>query len=1651
MSGAPVSLVGAVLDQVVHAPTRAALVDADGGQVDWAGLVSRTGALAGHLAAAGVRAGDRVAVRGGRSVATVLAVLGVLRAGATYCVVDPGTPPARWARLRDELASSALVEADATDGAEDGGLPVLAVPGPGASAPSVPPQQVDPSVPAYVMFTSGSTGRPKGVVVGHASVHAMVAAFDELAPRRQQPVGTLLARPAFDVSVWEIFSVLTRGGTLHVPGPDVLADGETLWDDVVRRRVTSAYVPPGLLASFADAAGRHTGPAPALDRLLVGVEPIPAGVPATLLRAVPGLRVVNGYGPTETTVCATLHLCAADGDPHRRTPIGKAVRGSTVTLVDPLSLPVPRGETGEVVVSGQCLALGYLRTDDEAGRFVEGPHGRSYRTGDLARELPGGELEFVGRTDDQVKVNGVRVEPGELEHALAGAPGVRRAVVLVPDEDGVRRLVACVEGEPVPSTTAVRSYLEAELPPHLLPARVLAVERFPLTGNGKVDTAALLVADGHRPVDGPAYAPPTTPTERELAGTCARVLALDLVGLDDDLFWLGASSLDVLRVCVELRERGLRCTPAKVARGRTVRALAAALDDGAGHAPGVAAPTEPGTYPTTRGQQGLWAWRELHPGSDGTTVVHAVRWEPARDVEQVRRALEAVVHRQEALRTTFEVGDDGRPLQRVHAPGPVGLAARAVADDAAVGRRVEELRGRRLEVRESAWDAELLVTPESSTLVLVADHLVMDGESAVVLERELEAALQVLDAGGVPSTEPVPGPVGVAALPAPADADLSAAHWREVLASADGPPVLPGPVLVDPGPRRSADLSQELPERVWGRVRALARSESTTPVVVVLALLDRLVARRSGSRAPVCLAVSRRAELGLDAAVGNAVNIVPVPVGPATGTFAEHVRVVRELVASAVHHAGTPFEDLVAGASGRPPVPGLVLAQHVTTPSQRRPARAGGARPPRPVSRSVHGLAVFVEEPVDGGGAVVDWAWDDAATLPDAVPHLAAAFAEALAVVAAHPGTLLDDLPYLAADEERLIREARGPVAPRDPRTVVDLVDAQVRARPAATAVRWPGGSATYAEIDVRATRIASLLGREVGDRPVGVVAVVLEKGPDLVAALLAVLRAGGAYLPLDPAHAPTRLPEAVSAGRVSTCLTRSDLLPAPPPGLRVVPVEAADGSDLPPANPARLAPDHLAYVMPTSGSTGTPHLVGVPHRAVVRLVAGNEAFPLGPSDRTVLVANSSFDAATFELWGALCNGGTVVVADPADLEDAGRLCRLVEREGVTAAFFTVTLFARLLDAEPQRLRGVRHLLVGGEAVPPRLVDRALEVVGPGVLVNGYGPTENTTFSCVYRVHSPVGHLRTLPLGGPVGGSGVRVLDASSRPVPVGVPGEIVVTGAGLAVGYLDDPVLTAERFFDLPGEEDQPAYRTGDLGRLLPGGEVEYLGRIDRQLKVRGFRVEPGEVEVALERHPSVRRAAVFAEDAPDERRLLAAVQADGTDGAALRSWVRGVLPSYLVPDRVVVVEHFPETANGKLDVNALVTLSRTLEIPRSDSGAGRSPRHVAGELEHQVLAVWQEALGVEGLGPDDDVFDAGASSMTVLAVAARLATALGRSVPAHLVHDCRSVGALVRRLEGNLVSKGPGLGPHAGLISRKDRAAERAAKVRHLRRRGD
>jgi amino acid adenylation domain-containing protein len=1605
-----------------------------GGSMTYGELDARANRLARLLVRRGVRPGDRVALMVESSPEMIVGQLAAWKAGAAYLPLDPATPAERAAFvLRDAGASVLLARAARAATLPASGIDVVPVDDLGGMAEGEVDaplgMETDSRAAAYVIYTSGSTGTPKGVEVEHAQLANLVGwhlrAFGLGAADRC----TQLAGVGFDACAWETWPVLAAGAALHLVDDDTRLSPPALQRLLIDHRITVSFASTPL----AEALLRLSWPADAALRVLL------TGGDALRVRPAADLpfRLVNAYGPTECTVVATAGPVAGEDADGRAPSIGGAIGGARAWVVDVALRLVPASVPGELCVGGAGVARGYVgRPALTAERFVpdpysEEPGGRMYRTGDRVRWLADGSLEFLGRLDHQVKVRGVRIEPGEVEAALLALPGVRAAVAAVrPDSRGEARLLAWVEADGSIDAAGMREALRRTLPEAMVPSAVVVLDAFPLTLNGKVDRARL-------PEPGPAAASAPsralTPAEEILAGIWAEVLGAAPASPEDDFFALGGHSLLATRVVSRVREAfGAELPLRAVFEASTLadlaaRAEAARRGGAPRRLPALAAGPREGEAPASYAQRGLWLLDRLRAEGAAYTVPAAVRLSGALDAGALHRALRELVRRHESLRTVF-AERDGEPVQVIIPAGNVTVAVDDLsalpieAREAEVQRRAAQAARARFDLsRGPLFRAALLcLAADEHVLLLTLHHAVSDGWSMEVLFRELSALYGAFAAG-------LPSPLAEPALQYADFArwqrehlsalfDEQEAWWARALAGApavlDLPADRPRPAVRD---GRGARARMELSAGTTAALEALARRQGATPFMVLLAGFQALLGRLCGTTEVVVgTPTAGRGDCALEGLIGFFVNPVALRADlSGDPTFGELVERTRDRALAAWDRQELPFERVARAAGADPAAPHAPVFQ-VMFALQNAPAVSSslGELGMEPVEHAweaaKYDLTVQWHPSADGLRGTIDYATDlfDGAT----VRALAARYLRLLDAAALDPAQPLSGLPLVRADERARVLygwNATSRAYPRA-RSVHALFAAQADRTPDAPALTARGRTLTYAELDARANRLARVLrGRGVG--PESAVGVCIERSAELIVALLAVLKAGGAYVPLDPSYPASRLAgmlEDSGAVRVLAGRREAASLPA---GLDVLVLEDAL-AEAENESAAALAdgtgPDGLAYVLFTSGSTGRPKGVAVPHRAVVRLVRGAAWLDFGSGETFLQYAPVSFDAATLEIWGPLLNGGRLAVA-PAGALSLAELGRVVREEGVTTLWLTAGLFHQVVDHGVDDLRGVRQLLAGGDVLSPAHVRRALQAI-PGIrLINGYGPTENTTFSAVHAIGAAdlANGAGAVPIGRPIDNTTAFVLDASMAPLPPGVPGELFVGGDGLARGYAGQPARTAATFVPHPFGHGERLYRTGDRARWRADGTLEFLGRVDHQVKIRGFRVEPGEIEAALRAHPAVRAAAVVVRGEGGEKRLAGYAAADGVDHSALREHLRARLPGYMVPAWLVVMDALPLNAVGKVDRARLPDPE-----PAEEADAFVAPRTAT---ETKVAGIWREVLHRERVGVHDDFFLLGGHSLSVTRVMARIRDAFSVDVPLQALFDGPTVAALAAVLD--------------------------------------
>ncbi|GAA3583079.1 hypothetical protein GCM10022419_076040 [Nonomuraea rosea] len=1615
----------------VRARPDAPAVTFDGRSQSYAELDAAADLLARRLLQAGVRRGDLVAVHLRRSATLPACLLAVHRAGAAYLPLDPDHPAERLAMIMADARPRLLL----SDTAPPDALPgphLLLHEHPDLSAEAVPVTLTLPDEVAYVIYTSGSTGRPKGVEVTHGNLANLLQAMRDRLGAGSDDVWLALTSPAFDISALELFLPLITGGRVVVAPHDAVRRPEALARLVAAQGVTHVQATPSVWRLLLPGGiGGVTA--------LAGGEALPASLAAELRARCE--RVVNVYGPTETTVWSTF---AEVGE---SVTIGRPLANTQVYLLDATLRPVPVGVAGELCIGGAGVARGYRgRPARTAGQFVPDPYGppgaRLYRTGDLARHRADGEIEFLGRRDGQVKLLGHRVELGEIESRLLEHPQVGQAAVRISaTADGDRRLVAYVVPAPGAALdpSQLTGYLARTLPLAMLPSAYVTLDALPLTPVGKLDRAALPEPTGNAPARDTDEAAGLAEVVRLI---WREVLELDEIGPDDDLFDLGGHSLTITQITARIRDRvGIEVSldaffddptiggvVEEIVRLRAERSSAG--EDGGGEAgSGTAVRPRPAgmTPPLSFAQERLWFLQQLDPDDASYNMYLVLRLRGALDTVALLAALDAVVARHESLRTSFDDAD-GEPVTVVHPPGPVPVER----IDLTASAEPEEL-ARWLVADRTNAPFDLAAAPplrvgllglghDDHVLCFVLHHIIADGSSLGVLFDDVFALYQARVEGRPPGLVPLPVQYGDVALwqrerESGTAGEESLAYWRRQLAE----PPMPALPADKPGGARpeGAFHSFRIPQEVVTRLERLAQEHGASLFMVLVAAYQVLLARHTGQTdVLVGTPWAARDRVELEPVIGYLTDTLVLR-GDLAGdpAFGDLLGVTRRTVLDAHAHRTVPFERLI-GELGVPrdlhrnPLLATMIILH---------SQAGDGTPPERMGDL--GVSLF-----DGGyrqakfdlaletwrneeGLLAVLGYDSALFRPATIEGLAERFGVLLRGIADAPGTRISRLPMLTGSD---LADATGPaaVAELDAGEMVPaLFERAVALAPDATALISGDEQVSYAELDARVARLAAALRRR-GVADGCVVGVCAGRSAEAVVALLAVWRAGGAYLPLDPGHPDERLAFLIADSGARLVVTDAELAHRLPQETVALIPSAGSGSGDPRwlGGWAAVRPGDPAYVVYTSGSTGRPKGVLVEHGSLaLRVRWMRHAYGLRPADRVVQFASLSFDAHAEELYPALTAGASVLLlpGGAATLPDA---LRTPAGRRVSVLDLPTAYWHRLTEAlgdvswpEPLRL-----MIIGGEQAHASAVARWRARFGDEVtLVNTYGPTEATiiataaTLGAADTTHRP-------PIGRPIDGTTAHVLGRHGEPVPPGSPGELFLGGPGLAHGYLGRPALTAHRFTPDPhGPPGSRLYRTGDRVRRRPDGVLEFLGRFDGQVKVRGFRVEPGEVEAALLAHPGVRQAVVTA----DPERLTAYVVGSAEPGE-LRRRLAATLPAHLVPTGWVRLDALPLTITGKVDLAAL-------PAPEPVPSAAFVP--LSTDAETLVAGIWAQVLGLDAgrIGALDDFFALGGHSLLATRVAALLRNSLEVEVPVRTVFDHPSVTGLAAAVETLLIEE--------------------------------
>ncbi|TDB56913.1 non-ribosomal peptide synthetase [Photorhabdus khanii] len=1603
--------------------------------ISYAELNARANRLAHQLMALGVVPDQPVAICVARSPAMVVALLAVLKAGGAYVPLDSTYPGERLVYILNDTAPS-VVLADATGWSVLGkealaGLTVL--------DPNMLPDQPDsnPKVPAltpehlaYVIYTSGSTGQPKGVMVEHQAIYQRYLGFNDTYAVTAQDRVLQFAAFAFDVSVEDFFSSLCNGATLVMRDDSWLASVAEFIALTRQQGITVMSLPT---LFWSELAARDSGlPLPDCLRLIIiGGEAVKKNAIQDWFRQEGHRpRLLNGYGPTENVVTVTYKDVLSLEDARS---IGRPAKNARIYLLDKYGQPVPAGCVGEMYIGGVGVARGYLNQPElSRERFMPDPFSpvsgaRMYRTGDLARYLSDGDLEFLGRNDQQVKIRGFRVELGEIETRLVEHPAVQEAAVLALDDGRGKRLVAYVAAEEQTGLTALlREHLSAVLPDYMVPAAFVRLVSFPQTPNGKLDRRAL-PAPGEEAFARQVYEAPQGEAEIALAAIWRELLGIEQVSRHDSFFALGGHSLLAVRMIERLRHQGLTLAARDLFQSPVLSALAqtlgrhravrvpanvitpattaltpamlplidltqAEIDHIVGQVPGGVANIQD-IYALSPLQDGILFHYLLEQKGDPYLLLYPVVFANRALLDRYLAAVQQVVDRHDILRTSFIWQGLSVPAQVVWRQAQLPVTELTL--DPVDGPVIDQLTRRfdpghhRLDLSQAPL-MHFVIAQETDGrwfLLELQHHLIGDHETMEVMNREVQAYLT-----GQEERLPVPAPFRnlVAQARLGVSQEEHTCFFTEMLAAVDEPTLPFGLTEVHYDGSQVTESHRMLTGTLNDRLRRQARYLGVSLASLCHLAWAQVLSCTSGQENVVFGTVLfGRMQMGdgADSGMGLFINTLPLRLDMDDTPVQDSVHAAHTRLAGLLshEHASLALAQRCSGVQGDIPLfSALLNYRHNTLPATSNELISGiefidGQE------RTNYPFVLSVEDFGESLGLTAQVVQPFA---PEKIcgymQQALESLVEALEQAPEMPVRALEILPEA---ERTLLLETWNKTETAYPGELCihQLFEQQVEKTPEAIALVVGDQTLSYAELNARANRLA----RQLIEQGVCLnehVATLLARSRELVVAQLAILKVGAVYVPIDPS-----VPDERRNWLINDCSAKLLIIDAQsdtPVGLSV-PLFCLSDENNTSREEDRINPDlrrsstGSAYIMYTSGSTGMPKGVVVPHRAVVRLVINNGYAEIGPDDRVAFTANPAFDASTFEVWAPLLNGGALVVIDHATLLTPQEFVLALQAHHITVLWLTIGLFNRLAAELSPVFPQIKILIFGGDIPDLQVIAQVLDNRPPQQLLQAYGPSEGTTFATIYPITAIPQGVSRIPIGRPIANTRVYLLDAYEQPVPLGVIGEIYVGGDGVAQGYFNRPELTAERFLIDPFSDNPDArmYRTGDLARYLPDGNLEFLGRNDQQVKIRGFRIELGEIEARLAEYPAVREVAVLALGDGQDKRLVAYVVAPADEGLAvsLRAHLSPILPDYMVPSAFVRLEALPLTPNGKLD-------RRALPVPDGEAVARQVYEAPQGETEIALAAVWRELLGIEQISRHDSFFALGGHSLLAVRMIERL-----------------------------------------------------------------
>nr|ABI26078.1 OciB [Planktothrix agardhii NIVA-CYA 116] len=1650
-------------EQAERTPNAVAVVF-EGLELTYQQLNIQANQLAHHLQSLGVGAEILVGIYLERSLLVIVGLLAVLKAGGAYVPLDPDYPQQRLSYMAEDAKISLLLTQQSLLSSlpvEDVGVIVLDKSAESLTVQSLenPVSEVVPENLLCVLYTSGSTGKPKGVMLTHEALVNHSWGISEIFGLTESDRVLQFASFGFDVAAEEIFPTWLKGGTVVLRPWQMFPTLTDFADFIEQESLTLLNITPAYWHEWAIAVSQSSATVPSSLRVVaVGGDAV---LPETvnIWREWVGKQVqcINVYGPTEASVTAIVHdLLDSQSEKINSVLIGRPIANTKAYILDQNLQPAPIGVKGELHLCGVRLARGYLnRPELTAEKFIDNPFAaapfnRLYKTGDLARYLPNGSIECFGRIDNQVKIRGFRIELGEIEAILNQHLDVQTSCVIIREDlPGQKYLVAYIvissHYERIPMISELRQFLAGNLPMYMVPQAFVFLESLPLTTNRKVDRRALPAPnlEGDRRDQ---YVAPRNAIEEMLLQIWTEVLKVGQVGIYDNFFEIGGHSLLATQLVSRIRSLFKIELPLRsLFAAATVAELAHLIEPLQQQnltltVPPILPRTKDTELPLSFAQQRLWFLDQLQPNSALYNIPMVLRLQGNLNQGALEQSLWSICDRHEVLRTNF-VTINGQPTQIIQTTretiSVVDLQDLPIQEQA---EKTQQLKQKQATqpfdlAKESLIRITLVVLSETEHLLLVCmHHIISDGWSIEVFIHELTTLYNAYAQNQPANLAPLPIQYADFAIwqrqwlqGDVLQTQLN--YWQNQLTAA--PPLLslptdhPRPAVQSfVGTQQEFSLSPKLSQALT----ELSRQQGVTLFMTLLAAFDTLLYRYTGSSdILVGTPIANRNRGEIEGLIGFFVNTLVMRTDLSDNpSFSQLLTRVREVTMDAYAHQDLPFEMLVEALQperdlSHTPLFQVAFVLQNTPKSEIAMTGLTVTDLPPENTTAKFDLTLAMVNTDDGLKGV--WEYNTDLFESSTIERLSGHFLNLLGGIVANPQARISQLPLLTESEtnQLLIEWNNTQVDYPQIKCIHQLFEEQAERTPDAIAVVFENQQLTYAELNDRANQLAHYL-RKLGVKPDELVGICLERSLDMIVGLLAILKVGGAYVPIDPDYPQERISFMLQDTQVKIILTCESLQNSLQNHQTIVICLDKDWQQINQASLENLnstvSADNLAYVIYTSGSTGIPKGVIVTHQAVNRLVLNTNYIQFTPDDRVVQASNIAFDAATFEIWGALLNGAKIIIIAKSVLLSPQELALSLKENQISVLFLTTAFFNQLANLVPQAFSSLRCLLFGGEAVEPKWVQEVLEKGAPQRLLHVYGPTENTTFSSWYLVENVASTATTIPIGKAIANTQIYLLDKNLQPVPIGVVGELHIGGMGLAKGYLNRPELTQEKFIPNPFEKDEvipptplnkdgnepsKLYKTGDLARYLPDGNIEYLGRIDNQVKIRGFRIELGEIEALLNQNEDVQSACVIArEDNPGDKRLVAYLVPQPEIILTIdeiRQFLKAKLPDYMVPNAFVILEALPLTPNGKID-------RRALPVPDLQSqGEYIAPRN---PIEEKMAQIWAEVLKLKRVSIEDNFFELGGHSLLATQAISRLQETFEIVLPLRYLFESPTIAQL-------------------------------------------